>query len=251
MVVMGIATSMLLTSVQGVFAKALDGEIMKTVSFNQIYDGKEQTNTVNIIVPEKYAHLDLIPNKIEVIQDNEYGRKYKMTWWVCEPEILDGVTYKWIQTNYGSVDALDEYVLMKESDMVNPFYEPDETKRIDYSERYSVNEMGKASAGLNPYAYYGKDASQIKVFIDGNTRSFKTAFYPKRNLKNHAINVQGYDSRIPMVGIREFVDGGPYMSLVWDNGKIIVSNSKTGLDTVFNIYSNSTDLKAIMLDGST
>ena len=65
MVVMCIAASMLFTSVQGVFAKALDGEIMKTVSFNQIYDGKEQTNTVNIIVPEKYAHLDLIPNEID------------------------------------------------------------------------------------------------------------------------------------------------------------------------------------------
>ena len=251
MVVMCIAASMLFTSVQGVFAKALDGEIMKTVSFNQIYDGKEQTNTVNIIVPEKYAHLDLIPNKIEVIQDNEYGRKYKMTWWVCEPEILDGVTYKWIQTNYGSVDALDEYVLMKADDMVNPFYEPDETKRIDYSERYTANEIGQVSSALNPYSYYGKDASQIKVYIDGTTRSFKTAFYPKRYLKNHAVNIQNYDARIPMVGIREFVDSVPYMSLVWDNGKIIVSNSKTGLDTVFNIYSNATDLKAIMLDGST
>ncbi|MBQ7975341.1 MAG: transglutaminase domain-containing protein [Clostridia bacterium] len=249
--VMCVVGSMLLSSVQGVFAKPLEGEVMKTVTYKQIYDGQEQTNIADIVVPEKFAHLDLVPNEIEVIQDNEYGRKYGMTWWVCEPEIIDGVTYKWIHTQYGSVDVLDEYVLMKESDMVNPFYEPDDTKRIDYSERYNVNEMGKVSSGLNPYSYYGKDASQIKVFIDGTTRSFKTAFYPKRNLKNHAINVQGHDSRIPMVGIREFVDSVPYMSLVWDNGKIIVSNSKTGLDTVFNIYSNSTDLKAIMLDGST
>ena len=247
--VMCVVGSMLLSSVQGVFAKPLEGEVMKTVTYKQIYDGQEQTNIADIVVPEKFAHLDLVPNEIEVIQDNEYGRKYGMTWWVCEPEIIDGETYKWVHTQYGTVGVHDEYVLMKESDMVNPFYEPDETKRIDYSERYFVNELGQVSSTLNPY--YGRDASQIKVFIDGVTRSFKTAFYPKRHLKNHAINIQGYDSRVFMVGIREFVDSVPYMSLVWDNGRIIVSNSKTGLDTVFNIYSNATDLKAIMLDGST
>lgn len=247
--VMCVVGSMLLSSVQWVFAKPLEGEIMKTVTYKQIYDGQEQTNIADIVVPEKFAHLDLVPNEIEVIQDNEYGRKYGMTWWVCEPEIIDGETYKWVHTQYGTVGVHDEYVLMKESDMVNPFYEPDETKRIDYSERYFVNELGQVSSTLNPY--YGRDASQIKVFINGTTRSFKTAFYPKRHLKNHAINIQGYDSRVFMVGIREFVDSVPYMSLVWDNGRIIVSNSKTGLDTVFNIYSNSTDLKAIMIDGST
>jgi len=155
--VMCVVGSMLLSSVTCVFAKPLEGEIMKTVTYKQIYDGQEQTKTANIIVPEEYAHLELIPNEIEVIQDNEYGRKYKMTWWVCEPEIIDGVSYKWIQTQYGSINALDEYVLMKESDMVNPFYEPDDTKRIDYSERHNVNEMGKVSSGLNPYSYYGKD----------------------------------------------------------------------------------------------
>ena len=238
MVVMCIATSMLLTSVQGVFAKALDGEVVKQIDYRYGKEPNWAYKKVNIVIPEKYANYDLYPNMITV---GSYA--------VFEDEILDGQTYKWINT----VEAdkargiLDEFVLVKDDG--NPFYEVDDTKRIDYSERYYGDRIGKVSSALNPYAHYGKNASDMLLFIDGSLRSFKTAYYPMRSLINHSISIQGPDARMPMVGIREFVDSVSYMSLIWDNGRITLTNSKTGLNTVFSIYSNTTDVKAVLIDG--
>lgn len=212
------------------FAKALPGEVEKIVPY--VLYGEQTGGNLRLVLPEKYK--DYEPEPYQSRNEDNYSQ-----WNIFKRVTLDGVQYRWVKMDNAS-GVWFEYVLIPD---VNPYTQNElpETEQV----------QAAVKASFNKYYQFGKNASDMRIFTKDKVRSFKSAYYPKLQLEGLTDRGRGEGfNKIPMVGIREFVESTDNLSLVWSSGTARVTNSTNGRVTDFCIYNKGGTKKATLINNT-